>query len=307
MYFTEPEPQIERAPDRMRARQGDRRLVLDQRHDLFARPPRRLRPLGRRTACRPGPTRTRCPISASRKPGRAAPSAHRGGDGPARRALVHLRGPAGRRLHRGEPGRRPEMERRPQQRPTTRASAATRTPSATAGAAAPRSPICGRRWSGDNLTVEIDALVTRIVIEGGRAVGVEYRQGGETHTCARQPRGAAGRRRDQLAAAADAVRHRRSRRAARGTASRPQVPLRGVGRNLQDHVTRAGAFERADPPGTVHHAMRLDRIAVALADTYLFGGTSVASDIPGGMASFAAVHAGCRPCRTSSCCSPARR
>ena len=35
-----------RAADRMRARQGDRRLVLDQRHDLFARPPRRLRPLG---------------------------------------------------------------------------------------------------------------------------------------------------------------------------------------------------------------------------------------------------------------------
>ena len=35
--------------------------------------------------------------------------------------------------------------------------------------------------------------------------------------------------------------------------------------------------------------MRLDRIAVALADTYLMGGTSVASDIPGGMASFAKV------------------
>jgi choline dehydrogenase/4-pyridoxate dehydrogenase len=35
--------------------------------------------------------------------------------------------------------------------------------------------------------------------------------------------------------------------------------------------------------------MRLDRIAVALADTYLFGGTSVASDIPGGMASFVRV------------------
>jgi choline dehydrogenase/4-pyridoxate dehydrogenase len=35
--------------------------------------------------------------------------------------------------------------------------------------------------------------------------------------------------------------------------------------------------------------MRLDRIAVALADTYLLGGTSVASDIPGGMAGFAKV------------------
>ena len=34
------------SPRRMRARQGDRRLVLDQRHGLCARPSRRLRPLG---------------------------------------------------------------------------------------------------------------------------------------------------------------------------------------------------------------------------------------------------------------------
>ena len=49
------------------------------------------------------------------------------------------------------------------------------------------------------------------------------------------------------------------------------------------------AFARKPPAGTVHKSMRLDRIAVALADTYLLGGTSVASDIPGGMASFAKV------------------
>jgi choline dehydrogenase/4-pyridoxate dehydrogenase len=49
------------------------------------------------------------------------------------------------------------------------------------------------------------------------------------------------------------------------------------------------SFERKPPGGAVHRAMRLDRIAVALADTYLLGHTSVASDIPGGMASFAKV------------------
>jgi choline dehydrogenase/4-pyridoxate dehydrogenase len=68
-----------------------------------------------------------------------------------------------------------------------------------------------------------------------------------------------------------------------------EVPLRGVGKNLQDHVTVLVAFERREPPGTIRQAMRLDRIALALADTYLLGGTSVASDIPGGMASFARV------------------
>ena len=40
-----------------------------------------------------------------------------------------------------------------------------------------------------NLTVEVNALVSRVLIEGGRAVGVEYRKGGETHRGARQPRG----------------------------------------------------------------------------------------------------------------------
>jgi choline dehydrogenase-like flavoprotein len=66
------------------------------------------------------------------------------------------------------------------------------------------------------------------------------------------------------------------------------VPLRGVGRNLQDHVTAMISFSRK-MPGTIHKSMRLDRIAIALADSYLLGGTSVASDIPGGMAGFARV------------------
>jgi choline dehydrogenase/4-pyridoxate dehydrogenase len=70
---------------------------------------------------------------------------------------------------------------------------------------------------------------------------------------------------------------------------KPKVSLRGVGRQLQDHVTAMVSFDRAAPSGTIHRAMRLDRIAVALMDSYLFGGTSVASDIPGGMAAFARV------------------
>ena len=52
--------------------------------------------------------------------------------------------------------------------------------------------------------------------------------------------------------------------------------------------------------------MRLDRIAVELAKTYLFGGTGVASDMPGGMAAFAR----CMPdvdVPDIQLCSPARR
>ena len=75
----------------------------------------------------------------------------------------------------------------------------------------------GSRWStavgylkparrAANLVVVTDALATRILFEGRRAVGVEYRQGGTTRDCPRQRRGDPRRRRVQLAAAAAALR-----------------------------------------------------------------------------------------------------
>jgi 4-pyridoxate dehydrogenase len=141
-----------------------------------------------------------------------------------------------------------------------------------------------------NLTVEIKAHVTRVVIEGNRAVGVEYRKGGQT-LVARADR--------EVLLAGGVINSPQvlmlsgigDPDALRAHGIEPRVPLRGVGQNLQDHVTAMIAFDRKAPPGTIHRAMRLDRIAVALADSYLLGGTSVASDIPGGMASFARVMA----------------
>ena len=49
------------------------------------------------------------------------------------------------------------------------------------------------------------------------------------------------------------------------------------------------AFARNAPAGAVHHAMRLDRIAMELAKTYFFGGDGIAADIPGGVAAFVQV------------------
>ncbi len=46
MYFAEPEATMDGRRHRMRPRQGDRRLVLDQRDGLCPRPSRRLRALG---------------------------------------------------------------------------------------------------------------------------------------------------------------------------------------------------------------------------------------------------------------------
>jgi choline dehydrogenase/4-pyridoxate dehydrogenase len=139
-----------------------------------------------------------------------------------------------------------------------------------------------------NLTVEVGALATRVAMDGNRAVGVEYRKNSEPFAvrASREVLLCGGVINSphllMLSGIGDPD-------ALRLQGIKAQVPLRGVGQNLQDHVTVQVQFERRDPPGTIRKAMRLDRIAIALADTYLFGGTGVASDIPGGMASFARV------------------
>ena len=105
-----------RAPDRVRPRQGDRRLLVDQRHDLFARPSRRLRPLGgERTAVMVVRPRAALFQKAGDLGGRPERPPRR--RWPAWHLLVDLPRPAGGGLYRSEPDRRAEMERRPQQRP----------------------------------------------------------------------------------------------------------------------------------------------------------------------------------------------
>jgi 4-pyridoxate dehydrogenase len=140
-------------------------------------------------------------------------------------------------------------------------------------------PALGRR----RLKALVHALATRVLLERGRAVGVEY--------------------------AKDGVRH--SARAERevilcgGTINTPQLlmlsgigdpsvlvrhgievqaALPGVGRNLQDHVSVIVMFHRRSP-GPFLRAMRADRIARAVARAYLFG-TGFAADVPGGGVGF---------------------
>jgi 4-pyridoxate dehydrogenase len=134
-----------------------------------------------------------------------------------------------------------------------------------------------------NLAVETQALVTRVVLEGGRAVGVEYVQGGTRRI----------------------VRAEREVILAGGVINSPQLlmlsgigdpdalrahgiavaaPLRGVGQNLQDHMSAAVAYARA-APGPIHARLRVDRIAVDLAKTH-FRGTGITADVFGGTMAF---------------------
>ena len=160
---------------RMRPRQGDRRLVLDQCDGLCARPPRRLRPLG-------GVGLTGwsyahvLPYFRRQESWQGGPSYYRGGDGPLTTQmapyddpLVEAFGAAGRDA--GHPST-PDYNGARQEgfgvwqttiRDGRRCSAAD----------AYLRPALAR----PNLRVEILALTTRVVIEGGRAVGVEYVRG----------------------------------------------------------------------------------------------------------------------------------
>ena len=134
-----------------------------------------------------------------------------------------------------------------------------------------------------NLTVKVSALATQILIDAGRAGGVEYRQNGATRT----------------------ARARREVILSGGVINTPQLlmlsgvgdpdelqrhgisvkaPVIGVGRNLQDHVSAILMYHRKEP-GPFLSMMRVDRIARELGRAYVFG-TGFAADVPGGGVAF---------------------
>jgi len=127
------------------------------------------------------------------------------------------------------------------------------------------------------------ALAQGILFEGSRAVGVSYTRRGRT---------ASARAAREVILSAGVVgsphllmlsgigdpdmlgRH----------GLMPRVALRGVGRNLQDHISSPVAFRRKGT-GPLHARMRLDRIARDLVQARFFG-TGIASDLAAGAMAF---------------------
>ncbi|HKV55065.1 MAG TPA: GMC family oxidoreductase N-terminal domain-containing protein, partial [Candidatus Binataceae bacterium] len=133
-----------------------------------------------------------------------------------------------------------------------------------------------------NLTVATDAHMTRVLLEGTRAKGVEFVQNGSTQ---------------RATAAREVI-------LAAGTFNTPQLlmlsgigpagHLRGlginvvvdlpVGKNLQDHLGAYMTYTRPRP-GTFHSEMRFDRMAMSMVRAYLFG-TGPGTVVPGGLHAF---------------------
>jgi choline dehydrogenase-like flavoprotein len=139
-------------------------------------------------------------------------------------------------------------------------------------------PVRGR----NNLTVAVDALTTRVMLDGSRASGVEYVKDGATvrAEAAREVILAAGAFNTPqllMLSGIGPAEHLRSF----GIGVAADLP---VGRNLQDHLGAWLTYTRPRP-GTFHREMRADRMAVSMVRAYLFG-SGPATSVPSGLHAF---------------------
>ena len=134
-----------------------------------------------------------------------------------------------------------------------------------------------------NLTVETGAHVTRVLMQGTRATGVELIDGsGDTVEVAAEREvilaaGAFNTPPLLMLSGIGPAAHLRD------MSIKPLVDL-PVGKNLQDHLASIIFFERRDT-GTFHREMRIDRMAVSMIRAYFFG-TGPGTVVPGGLHAF---------------------
>ena len=133
----------------------------------------------------------------------------------------------------------------------------------------------------ENLTVEVGAQATKVLLQGTRATGVEYAQNGSTvRVDAGEVILAGGAYNTPQLLMLSGI----------GPAAhlgevgiKPVVDL-PVGKNLQDHLAAMILFTRPNA-GPFRHEMRLDRMAMSMIRAYLFG-TGPGTVVPGGLHAF---------------------
>jgi choline dehydrogenase-like flavoprotein len=133
-----------------------------------------------------------------------------------------------------------------------------------------------------NLTVQTNALTTRVIMEGTRATGVEYRRKGRTIRAIADKEviisgGAFNTPQILMLSGIGPAEHLRE------MGIKPVVDL-PVGRNLQDHVAALIMYNRPTP-GSFRDSMRFDRMARGMITAYCFG-TGPATVVPGGLHAF---------------------
>jgi choline dehydrogenase len=134
-------------------------------------------------------------------------------------------------------------------------------------------PVMRRR----NLTVSVNALATRIIIEKGRAVGVEYRCDGELRRARAHAEVilAGGTYNSPQLLLLSGVGPAED---LRKLGIQPALDLPGVGRNLSEHPHIPVEFE-ASAPVTFLNQLRFDRAALSLMQWALLGRGAFATQI----------------------------
>ncbi len=120
-----------------------------------------------------------------------------------------------------------------------------------------------------NLTVETNALATRVILEGSRATGVEYAKAGRLHRAPATREvllagGVFNTPQLLMLSGIGEPEHLRE------VGIEPRVNLPGVGRNLQDHLS-VDVHHARRGRGPFHAEMRLDRAALNMARAYWLG------------------------------------
>ncbi len=131
--------------------------------------------------------------------------------------------------------------------------------------------------SRSNLTIEINALTSRVVIENGRAVGVEYVQNGETKIARAE--------REVILSGGTYNSPQMLMLSGIGPADdlkrldiSPIVDLPGVGQNMSEHPCVMMNYE-ATKPVTFLNQLRADRATLSTLQWYLFGSGPFATQI----------------------------
>jgi choline dehydrogenase len=137
--------------------------------------------------------------------------------------------------------------------------------------------------SRPNLAVEINALATRVPMQNGRALGVEYVRDGQSHTAHadREVILCGGTFNSPQLLLLSGIGPADELRA---LGIEPLVDLPGVGRNLQDHASIAMVYD-ASGAFTFDNELRLDRMMLSVVRWHLSGG-GVIGTLPVGVQGF---------------------
>ena len=135
-----------------------------------------------------------------------------------------------------------------------------------------------------NLTLQLNKLITGLVFDGTRAVGVQVQEASGALSeirCTREVILSAGALNTPHLLMLSGI-GPADQLKAQGVAVRLDAPE--VGQNLQDHISAGLQFRRKTPGPFVAHT-RADRLALSVARAYLTG-KGPATDFPGGMLAF---------------------